>query len=261
MILKTVDFLGQKAIRLVSFLGSFFIFIGNFFKTFLSSRLKMKQVILHMQTIGVGSISIIFLTGISSGLALALQTYIGLSRLGTESFIGLVVALGMTRELGPVLTGLMVAGRCGSAMAAEIGTMQITEQVDALKTLRINPFQYLIVPRIIAATLILPFLTVCSMLCGIAGGYIYCVYILNMSPESYISPIEKHVQISDIIGGLVKSSCFGFFMSWVGSYMGYYTFGGAQGVGIATTKSVVMGSILILISNYLLSSLLFQVGI
>jgi len=167
----------------------------------------------------------------------------------------------MTRELGPVLTGLMVTGRCGSAMAAELGTMEITEQIDALKTLSINPFQYLIVPRILASTLILPFLAIFSMALGTFGGYLLCVYSLDINPESYMSGIKEFVEFSDITGGLIKSSFFGFILSSISTYNGYYTTGGARGVGITTTRSVVIGSITILIANYFLSSILFQTGI
>jgi len=209
-----------------------------------------------MERIGVESANIVILTGTFSGMVFALQSYIGFQRVGGEQFIGAVVALGMIRELGPVLTGLMVTGRAGSAIAAEIGTMNITEQIDALRTLRINTFQYLIVPRIVAGTLILPFLALFSMIFGIAGGYVVCVYILGLSSEDYVSGIKTYVEMADVTGGLIKSSMFGLILAWVGSYKGYYTIGGARGVGISTTQAVVLGSILILISNYFLTKML-----
>jgi phospholipid/cholesterol/gamma-HCH transport system permease protein len=162
----------------------------------------------------------------------------------------------MIRELGPVLTGLMVTGRAGSAITAELGTMRITEQIDALKTLRINTFQYLVVPRILAGLIILPFLALFCMICGIIGGYVVCVYILELSPEDYTSAIRTYVEMSDIRGGLIKSAVFGLILSWVGSYKGYTTMGGARGVGESTTKSVVIASIMILISNYFLTKFL-----
>ena len=158
--------------------------------------------------------------------------------------------------MGPVLTGLMVTGRAGSAITAEIGTMQITEQIDALRTLRISVFQYLVVPRIFAGTFILPFLTIFAMIFGIVGGYVVCVYVLELSPEDYRNSIRTYVELSDIRGGLIKSSVFGLILSWVGTYKGYYTRGGAQGVGIATTQSVVTSSIMILTANYFLTKLL-----
>ncbi len=211
-----------------------------------------------MEHIGVGSLSIILLTGAFSGAVLALQSYIGFKRFGAEDFIGPVVALSLTRELGPVLTGLMVTGRAGSSIAAELGTMQITEQIDALKTLTININQYLMVPRILASTLILPLLALFSMIFGILGGYIISVYALGLNGEQFITQIQTFVELKDIVGGLIKSSVFGLILSWVGCYKGYYTTGGAKGVGIATTESVVLSSILILISNYFLAALLFD---
>ena len=211
-----------------------------------------------MKHIGVDSFVIIFLTGAFSGAVLALQSYIGFKRFGAEEFIGPVVALSLIREMGPVLTGLMVTGRAGSSIAAELGTMQITEQVDALKTLCINVKQYLIVPRILGGTLILPFLTAFSMIFGIVGGYIISVYVLGLNGEQYISGIRTFVEFSDITGGLIKSSVFGLILTWVGCYKGYHTHGGAKGVGISTTESVVVSSILILISNYFLAALLFE---
>jgi phospholipid/cholesterol/gamma-HCH transport system permease protein len=261
VILDGINFVGQTALSVFTEVGSFVLFLATTIKALFTTRFNWAQFFLHMKRIGVDSFSIIFLTGLSSGLALALQIYIGFHRFGIEEFIGTIVALGMTRELGPVLTGLMVTGRAGSAMAAEIGTMQITEQVDALKTLCINPYQYLIVPRMMAGIVILPFLTIFSMLCGIIGGYIYCVYVVELNADSYVSSIRQWLEMSDITGGLIKSSFFGLILSWVGSYTGYHTHGGARGVGIATTRSVVMGSIMILIANYFLSSFLHTIGV
>lgn len=260
MLLNIVNYIGIIFIFIFNDLGNFSIFLFKTFYTIFTTKTKFKQLLIQMQRIGAESFNIIFITGTSIGLALALQSFIALERFGADGFIGAVVALGITRELGPAMTGLMVAGRCGAGISAEIGTMKITEQIDALKTLCINPYQYLIAPRIIASTIILPFLTIFSMFCGIAGGYIYCVNALDISSESYLESIRLHLQISDIIGGLIKSSAFGLILSWVGTYYGYNTSGGAKGVGISTTKSVVLSSIMILIFNYLLSALLFKTG-
>jgi phospholipid/cholesterol/gamma-HCH transport system permease protein len=260
MIINFINLLGTATLSLCDSIGTFVLFLFTAISTLFTTRLHIKQVIVQMHRIGVESISINFLTGLAAGFALALQTYIGLSRFGGEELLGVVVALGMTRELGPVFTGIMVTGRAGSSMAAELGTMQISEQIDALRTLCINPYQYLIVPRILASALILPFLTTFAILCGIIGGYIYSVNVLEISSEAYISNIQAHVELNDIVGGLIKSSFFGLILAWVGSYMGFHTIGGARGVGKATTKSVVFGSIMILIANYFLSSLLFKIG-
>lgn len=209
-----------------------------------------------MNSIGIESFNIAVLTGSFAGMVFALQSYIGFERVGGVQYIGAVVAQAMVRELGPVLTGLMVTGRAGSAITAEIGTMRITEQIDALQTLRINVYQYLVVPRLIAGTVILPFLTSFAMICGIIGGYIVCTHVLELSPEDYINSIRTYVEWSDIRGGLIKASVFGFILTWVGTYKGFYTKGGARGVGKATTQSVVTSSIMILIANYFLTKML-----
>lgn len=256
-----ITYIGAVYLDICAAIGGFFIFLLRVIKTLCTTRLNTTQLFLHMKQIGVDSLMIIVLTGFSVGLALALQTNIGFSRFGTNEFIGVIVALGMARELGPVLTGLMVTGRAGSAMAAEIGTMRITEQIDALHTLCINPLQYLIVPRLIASALILPFLTIFSVISGVLGGYMFCVYNIEMNGEAYITGIQQFVELSDINGGLIKSSCFGIILAWVGTYNGYQTSGGARGVGISTTRSVVFASIMILIANYFLSSFLNHMGI
>ena len=260
-LLSAINFIGQKAIEWLETIGSSVSFLFQTIASIFTQKPHLKQLFGQMYQIGVKSFSIVFLTGSFTGLALALQSYIGFSRVGALDFIGVIVTLGMARELGPVLTGLMVTGRAGSAIAAEIGSMQISEQIDALRTLRIDPFRYLIAPRILATTIIMPFLTIFSMICGIVGGYIYCVYVIGLNPEAYISTIHQYVEMSDIVGGLIKAAFFGLILSWIGTYNGYRTTGGAQGVGYATTTSVVVGSILILAANYILSTLLFRTGI
>ncbi len=256
MVLQFVEYVGKFVIDLCDHIGMFTLFLVHTVQTLFTTRLKVHKLFTQMYMIGVESFNIVVLTGYFTGMVFALQSYIGFQRVGGEQFIGAVVALGMVRELGPVLTGLMVAGRAGSAIAAEIGTMNITEQIDALKTLRLNTFQYLIVPRILGGTIIMPFLTVFSMIFGIAGGYLICTYVLELSPEDYVNSIKSYVEMNDIIGGLKKATVFGLILSWVGCYKGYYTHGGARGVGISTTQSVVMGSIMILISNYFLTKML-----
>ena len=214
-----------------------------------------------MKRIGVDSSSIIVISSLSSGFALALQTYAGLSRIGGEEMLGVVVAWSMTRELGPVLTAIMVCGRSGSSIAAELGTMRITEQIDALKTLCINPIQYLVVPRIIAGAFIMPFLTIFAMFFGILGGYLFAMTNLSSNPEIYIANIKSYLTLGDVLGGLIKSSVFGLILAFVGCYKGYRTKGGAKGIGKSTTGAVVLGCTLILVSNYFISVLLFKVGL
>lgn len=258
MIVKFVDFIGVYALNLCTHVGNFTLFLLITIKTLFTTKLKISKLIAHTESIGVNSLVIVILTGTFSGAVLAFQSYFGFKRFGGEEFLGPVVAQSLTRELGPVLTGLMVTGRAGSAIAAEIGTMQITEQIDALRTLCINVWQYLMVPRILASTIILPFLTLFTMICGVAGGYFIAVFVLQLSGEQYLSGIKKYVELADITNGLIKAAFFGLIFSWVGCYKGYYTRGGARGVGISTTQAVVLGSILILAANYFLTAVLFE---
>lgn len=251
-----VDRIGRFVIEVCYLAGLFILFLLRAIKTLCTTMPKIDKFFAQVNRVGVESFNIIVLTGIFTGMVFALQTYIGFQRVGGEQFIGAIVALGLIRELGPVLTGLMVTGRACSAIAAEIGTMRITEQIDALITLRIDVFQYLIVPRMLAGTLIMPFLTLFAMIFGIAGGYCVAVYVLELSPEDYHNSIRNFVELSDIIGGLVKAACFGFILTWVGCFKGFYTKGGAYGVGLATTQSVVQSSIMILIANYFLTKIL-----
>lgn len=257
MVLYALDWLGEHALAVCTRVGVFALFLCHAVKAVCTTRLKLHKVIVQMKVIGVESLIIVILTGSFAGAVLAFQSYIGFKRFGGEEFIGPVVALSLTRELGPVLTGLMVTGRAGSSIAAEIGTMAITEQLDALRTLCINTWQYLIVPRIVASVLVLPFLALFSMLCGTIGGYIVTVYALNLNGEQYINGIQRYLELSDINNGLIKSAVFGLIFSWVGCYKGFYTTGGARGVGNSTTKSVVIASIMILIANYFLTAWLF----
>lgn len=256
MVIRFIDFLGRSFLNLSEMVGQFFMFLVRAGIILFTTKLKLHKLFVQANRIGVESLSIVILTGGFTGMVFALQSYIGFKRVGGEQFIGAVVALGMIRELGPVLTGLMVTGRAGSAIAAEIGTMRITEQIDALVTLRINIFQYLVIPRILAGVAILPCLALFSMIFGIVGGYVVCVHILGLSPEDYTTSIRNFVEVADIRSGLIKSAAFGLILSWVGTYKGFYTEGGARGVGIATTQSVVTSSIMILITNYFLTKFL-----
>lgn len=257
MILRFFNYIGSSVIHSFSLIGSFTIFVLNSFKTLFSTKLKFHKFITQSERVGVNSFFITVITGGFAGAVLAIQSYKGFQKFGGEEFIGPVVALSMIRELGPVLTGLMVAGRSGSAIAAELGAMRISEQIDALKTLCIDTYQYLIVPRILAGIFILPFLTLFSMICGIYGGYLIFTKVLGFNPDIYSSGIREFVELSDVIGGLIKAAVFGFILTAIGCYKGYKTQGGAKGVGIATTQSVVVGSILIIISNYFLAVILF----
>ena len=208
--------------------------------------------------IGFNSLPVVGLTSIFTGMVLALQSYTGFSRFSAESAIPNVVVLSITRELAPVLAGLMVAGRSGAAIAAEIGTMKVTEQIDALKTLSTNPFNYLIIPRIFAGIITLPILVFIGDIIGVMGGYIICVNLLNFNPTVYLQNTYNFVQFIDVFSGLVKASVFGFLITFMGCYHGFNAKGGAQGVGQSTTYSVVSSSILILLMNYIITSFFFK---
>ncbi len=207
--------------------------------------------------IGYYSLPVVGLTTLFSGMVLALQSYAGLDRAVAESVIPRIVVQSMTRELAPVLSGLMVAGRIGAAMAAEIGTMRVTEQIDALTTLSTNPHKYLIAPRLIAGLTMLPLLVLVGDVIGVFGGYLVSVFKLGFNPAIYLDFTWDNVDSLDVTSGIVKAACFGFIVALLGCYNGYHSRGGAQGVGAATTNAVVSASILILVSNYLITEMFF----
>lgn len=207
--------------------------------------------------VGFDSIPVVVVTAFFTGGVLALQTYHGFSRFRAEGWVGSVVALSMLRELGPVLTGLMVAGRAGSAMAAELGSMRVTEQIDALISLATDPVQYLFVPRILAATLVLPMLVVISNATGIAGGYLVAVRLLDANPVVYWENTFLYLEMDDFWTGIVKAAAFGFLLALIGCQRGFDTRGGAEGVGRSTTSAVVTGSLAILVADFFLTKILF----
>jgi phospholipid/cholesterol/gamma-HCH transport system permease protein len=216
-------------------------------------RLVLRQMI----EIGYYSLPVVGLTAIFTGMVLALQSYTGFARFSAESAIPNVVVVSITRELGPVLAGLMVAGRVGASMAAEIGTMRVTEQIDALDTLATNPFKYLIAPRLIAGLTMLPILVLIADIIGVFGGYIVSTQKLGFNPTTYLKNTWDFIEAQDVISGLVKAGVFGFLVTLMGCYHGYNSRGGAQGVGTATTNAVVSASILILSFNYFITELFF----
>jgi phospholipid/cholesterol/gamma-HCH transport system permease protein len=216
-----------------------------------------RQIARQFLDIGYFSLPVVGLTALFTGMVLALQSHTGFARFDAESAIPTVVILSITRELGPVMAGLMVAGRIGAAIAAELGTMRVTEQIDALSTLSTNPYKYLIVPRLIAGTIALPILVLIADIIGVFGGFLVCVYSLKFNPANYISQSWHYLEHRDVTSGLWKAAVFGFIITLMGSYNGFYSKGGAQGVGAATTNAVVSASILILVTNYLLTGVFF----
>lgn len=211
----------------------------------------------QVMKIGYYSLPVVGLTAFFTGAALALQIYVGGSRFNAESIVPTIVVLGITRELGPVIGGLMVAGRVSAAIAAELGTMRVTEQIDALKTLSTNPFNYLVAPRLIASVLTLPLLVFIGDVIGIMGGFTVSTQNLGFNPSTYIKKTWDFLQTSDVTSGLWKATAFGFIIALLGCFHGYHSRGGAQGVGTATTHAVVTASILILATNYFMTSFLF----
>jgi phospholipid/cholesterol/gamma-HCH transport system permease protein len=216
-------------------------------------RLLLRQMI----EIGYYSLPYVGMTAVFTGMVLALQTYTGFSDYGAEAAIPRVVVISLTRELGPVLAGLIVAGRIGAAMAAEIGTMRVTEQIDALSTLSTNPFKYLITPRLIAGMTMLPILVGVADIIGILGGYFVSVHKLGFNAGSFLKNTYEAAEFIDVFSGLVKAAVFGFTISLMGCYHGFNSKGGAQGVGKATTNAVATAMILILILDYILTEMFF----
>jgi phospholipid/cholesterol/gamma-HCH transport system permease protein len=252
-----LDRLGRAVLAGVEEMGKIILLFISVLGWMFRPPLKLHNIFKQMEFVGVKSIFVVVLTGTFTGMVMALQGYHGFRMFSAESLVGGTVALGMTRELGPVLTSLMVTARAGSAMAAELGTMRVTEQIDALYVMAANPVKHLIVPRVIAGVLMVPLLTVVSDFTGILGGYFVGVHILGINSGIFIKNITRLVDLNDIYNGLVKAACFGLILSLIGCYKGFNTYGGAEGVGRATTEAVVLASITILISDYFLTAIMF----
>lgn len=254
---RLVELIGKQFLNLFSEAGLIFLLFLETIKQSFKRPLKIERIFDQMEFIGVRSLFVVVLVSTFTGMVLALQTYTGFRRFSAESMVGAVVALSLCRELGPVLTSIMVTARAGSAMAAEIGTMRVTEQIDALEVMAVNPIKYLVVPRVIASVLVVPVLTVISDFTGIVGGYIVGVKMLNINSGVYINRTLDLLEISDIYNGLLKSIIFGLLLSIIGCYKGYYTRGGARGVGKATTEAVVLACVVIFVADYVLTAFLF----
>jgi phospholipid/cholesterol/gamma-HCH transport system permease protein len=249
-----LESLGKWAQRAVNSTGLMFLMLGHAAIYAITPPIKFRNIFKQMEFVGVKSLFVVILTGSFTGMVLAFQSFNALKRFGAESLVGPTVALSMARELGPVLTGLMVTGRAGSAMATELGTMRVTEQIDALHTMAVNPIKYLVVPRLLAGIFMLPFLTVITDFVGIVGGYFVGVNLLDINPGVYVGRTIDFVKVEDIFYGLYKSVAFGLIISLTACFHGFYTTGGAEGVGRAATNAVVLGCVLILAFNYLLTS-------
>ena len=237
------------------------LFLAQAVVTCFIPPVKLSRLAKQIHFIGFQSLLVIVLTGAFTGMVLSLQGFYTLNRFGSEAFLGPMVALSLIKEMGPVITGLMVTGRAGSAVAAEIGIMRISDQIDALTLMGLNPFRYLIVPNLLAALIALPLLTAVFDVVGILGGYMVGVKLLGVGSGTYFGEMTNYVDLSDIVEGLYKSLSFGVIIAWVCCYKGYYTgihtgFG-AEGVSRATTQAVVFSSVLILVWDYFMTSIMF----
>ncbi|MFA5593149.1 MAG: ABC transporter permease [Micavibrio sp.] len=258
LFLDLCEGIGHSITRFFQSIGALVLFASAAVRHIVTPPWYPRLILRQFVDIGYYSLPVVGMTAIFTGMVLALQSYTGFTRFNAESAIAGVVALSVTRELAPVLAGLMVAGRIGASIAAEIGTMRVTEQIDALTTLSVNPYKYLIAPRVIAGTLMLPILVLIADIIGIYGGYIVSIYTLGFSEGSYLDQTWKILEPIDVTSGLVKAAVFGFIVAVMGCYHGFYSGRGAQGVGAATTYAVVSASILILIFNFVLTKLFFS---
>jgi phospholipid/cholesterol/gamma-HCH transport system permease protein len=257
MALTWIAALGRFVLDACGFAGRLALFaldgISHLFRPPYYARMFGRALI----EIGYFSLPVVALTAVFTGMVLALQSYTGFARFSAEGAIANLVVLSVTRELGPVLAGLMVAGRVGAAMAAEIGTMRVTDQIDALATLSTNPMKYLVTPRLLAAAIALPLLVAIADIIGVLGGFIIATAKLGFNPHTYLHNTLTFLQTMDVVSGLAKAAVFGFLVALMGCFFGYNSRGGAEGVGTATTAAVVSASVLILAFDYVLTEMFF----
>jgi phospholipid/cholesterol/gamma-HCH transport system permease protein len=255
-VLDWVEALGRFALSLVVSLGRFGAFLGHAVGLLLTPPFKTRQVLARIHFVGYSSLPIVLLTGTFTGMVLGLQIFVVLSRFGAEAFLGPAVALALIRELGPVLAALMVTGQAGSALTAEIGIMRITEQIDALEVMALNPRRYLVAPSLLAGIITFPLLTAVFDTVGILGAYLVAVKLLGLSAGTYFGEMQSFVGMEDLLTGFWKAISFGLLVTWVCTYKGFHVGHGAAGVARATTQAVVLSSVLILVWDYFLGSVL-----
>jgi phospholipid/cholesterol/gamma-HCH transport system permease protein len=250
--------IGAAFLAFLAATGRVVLFGGGTIAGLFAPPFYLGLILRQIVYIGYFSLPVVGLTALFTGMVLALQSYTGFSRFNAQSAVATVVVLSMTRELGPVIASLMVAGRVGAAMAAEIGTMRVTEQIDAMTTLSTDPLRYLVLPRLIAGLVTMPVLVLVADIVGVFGGFLVGTYKLEFNPVTYLTQTEQYLQTMDVASGLIKAAVFGFIIALMGCYHGYHSRGGAEGVGQATTHAVVSSSILILIFNYALTQAFFS---
>ncbi len=253
---EVVESVGHGAIGLIEDIGGITEMAARTFLWMLRPPYRLKNLFDQLDYVGVGSIFVIALTGLFTGMVFAVQTYHAFALFDAQGLVGSTVALALSRELAPVFAGLMVTARVGSSMATELGSMRVSEQIDALSVMAVDPLQYLVVPRVVATVLMMPVLTILFDAVGIVGAYAVSVFGSGVSQAAFLGRIQSWVDPEDIIGGLIKSAVFGLLISLIACYKGFHARGGAKGVGMATNEAVVMGSVTVLIFDYFLSLLL-----
>ena len=251
---RVIERIGAGVLRRIEDVGRYLVLLARGLMNLFIPPFRPRLAFRHLEFVGWQSLSIVVITGVFTGAVFALQSNVAFSMFGAQGLVGATVGLALTRELGPVLTALMVTGRAGSAMAAEIGTMRVTEQIDALESMAVDPVGYLVTPRLVAGTLMVPALTVVFDLVGIVGAWLVGTVVLHISEGPFIGRIEWYIDPDDITGGLIKSAVFGLIIATVGCAKGFYARGGAEGVGRATTQAVVVSSVTILVADYFLTS-------
>lgn len=255
----SIENLGNSVLTSISSLGHFSYFVSRILFWTFKPPFRLSLLFEQLFFIGNKSLFIVCLTGAFSGMVMCYQTYFGFKLISADSFVGPLVAISLAKELAPVFTGLIVAGRAGAAMAAKIGSMKVTEQVDALEVMGIDSIQYLAVPRVVAATFVLPMLTIIFQFVGNLGSYIIGTVVLGIDEVVYFSKLSEFMFLSDLYQGIIKAYFFGFIISTVGTYFGFNVEGGAEGVGISTNLAVVWGMVMVLVFDFFLTSFLVQV--
>lgn len=246
--------------RLLDSLGAFVLFHIKILPLYFTTPLRLKETLKQMEQIGVNSGGVIILTATFTGMVLAIQFYQGFHKFGADAFMGYTIFIAITRELGPVFAALMVTSRAVSAMSAELGTMRVTEQIDAMDTLAVDSRKYLVIPRILATTISLPLVVILFDFIGNASAYLVSVHILDVNAVSYQANINRYLTLTDITNSLIKGVVFGYLIALIGTYVGYFTKGGARGVGRSTTSAVVLSSVAIFAANYFLTALFLWLG-
>lgn len=255
--LNIFSYIGSLTINFITDAGGILILLFRSIAAVITGKPRIHSTFQQMYYIGVKSSGVVILTSTFIGMVEALQVYHGFHKFGAENMIGYTVAVSLGRELAPVITALMVVARSVSAMAAEIGSMKVTEQIDALRVMAVDPVNFLVSPRIVATTIMMPFLVIISNVVGNIGGYLVGTVILKLNPTSYIKNIQTFISPDDITYGFIKAAVFGLIVSLIGCYMGMNTKGGSRGVGVSTTNAVVLASVSVFVADYFLSAFMY----